>query len=226
MKNKNEFLNITKAGFEPVAKDEIFVQVHNTHNYWVSNYGRVVNNLKGKDNFYMYKTGNVHLTLTNHYVGGERVPKDTYIKDLVVEHFLFKQKGKDSIYFVDGNKENNYYKNLVCLDSKEAYAVRTGIVSIDKYLDRQEYIDYLYKGNQKAKIAYNMMYKRTHDEETKKYYPEYADIPKFAYHQFAGAHLVQEMFGIKDPDIIEAIELKKPLLAERGLGWTVVSILC
>ena len=43
-------------------------------------------------------------------------------------------------------------------------------------------------------------------EMTKKYYPEFADIPKFAYHQFAGAHLVQEMFGIKDPDIIEAIE--------------------
>ena len=43
-------------------------------------------------------------------------------------------------------------------------------------------------------------------ELTKKYYPEYADIPKFAYHQFAGAHLVQEMFGIKDKDIIEAIE--------------------
>ena len=43
-------------------------------------------------------------------------------------------------------------------------------------------------------------------EITKKYYPEYVDIPKFAYHQFAGAHLVQEMFGIKDPDIIEAIE--------------------
>ena len=43
-------------------------------------------------------------------------------------------------------------------------------------------------------------------ELTKKYYSEYADIPKFAYHQFAGAHLVQEMFGIKDQDIIEAIE--------------------
>ena len=51
---KHEFLNISKAGFEPIAKDEIFVQVHNTHNYWVSNHGRVVNNLKGKDKFYMY----------------------------------------------------------------------------------------------------------------------------------------------------------------------------
>ena len=67
------------------------------------------------------------------------------------------------MYFVDGNKENNYYKNLVYLDSKEVYAVKTGIVSIDEYLDRQEYIDYMYKGDQKARIAYNMMYKRTHD---------------------------------------------------------------
>ena len=57
----------------------------------------------------MYKTGNVHLTLTSYYIGGERVPKDTYIKDLVAEHFLVKPKGKDHIYFVDGNKENNYY---------------------------------------------------------------------------------------------------------------------
>ena len=87
--NKHEFLDIRKAGFEPVAKDEIFVQVHNTHNYWVSNYGRVVNNLKGKDNFYMYKTGNVHLTLTSYYIGGERIPKDTYIKpELFTEQCL------------------------------------------------------------------------------------------------------------------------------------------
>ena len=176
---KYEFLNISKAGFEPIAKDEIFVQVHNTHNYWVSNHGRVVNNLKGKDKFYMYKTGNVHLTLTSYYINGERIPKDTYIKDLVAEHFLFKQKGKDSIYFVDGNKENNYYKNLVYLDAKELYAVKAGIVNIDTYLDRQEYIDYVYKGNQKARIAYNTMYKRTHDAETKKYYPEYADATMY-----------------------------------------------
>lgn len=176
---KNEFLNITKAGFEPVAKDEIFVQIHNTYNYWVSNYGRVVNNLRGKDKYYMYKTGNVHLTLTSYYVGGERIPKDTYIKDLVAEHFLFKQRGKDSIYFIDGNKENNYYKNLVYIDSKELYAVKNGIVSIDEYVSRQEYIDYQYKGNQKARTAYNMMYKRTHDEETKKYYPQYADATMY-----------------------------------------------
>lgn len=62
---------------------------------------------------------NVHLTLTSYYVNGERIPKDTYIKDLVAEHFMFKQKGKDKVYFVDGNKENNYYENLILIDSKE-----------------------------------------------------------------------------------------------------------
>lgn len=176
---KNEFLNLKKAKIEPIAPDEIFVQVNNTHNYWVSNYGRVVNNLNGKDNFYMYKTGNVHLTLTSYYIDGERVPKDIYIKNLVAEHFLFKQIGKDSIYFVDGNKENNYYKNLVMLDSKELYAVKRGIVSIEEFVARQEYMEYFYKGNLRAREGYNTMYKRTHDKEFKKQFPQYADATMY-----------------------------------------------
>ena len=139
---KNEFLDLKKVKIKPIASDEIFVQVHNTYNYWISNYGRPVNNIKGMDNIYMYKTGNVHLTLTSYYVNGERIPKDTYIKDLVAEHFLFKQKGKDRILFVDGDKNNNYYKNLVYVDDKEAYAVKMGIKSIDEFVARQEYIDY------------------------------------------------------------------------------------
>ena len=176
---KNEFLNLKKAKIEPIAPDEIFVQVNNTHNYWVSNCGRVVNNLNGKDNFYMYKTGNVHLTLTSYYIDGERVPKDTYIKNLVAEHFLFNQTGKENIYFVDGNKENNYYKNLVMLDSKELYAVKRGIVSIEEFVARQEYMEYIYKGNLRAREAYNTMYKRTHDAEFKKQYPQYADATMY-----------------------------------------------
>ena len=176
---KNEFLNLKKAKIEPIAPDEIFVQVNNTHNYWVSNCGRVVNNLNGKDNFYMYKTGNVHLTLTSYYIDGERVPKDTYIKNLVAEHFLFKQTGKDNIYFVDGNKENNYYKNLVMLDSKELYAVKRGIVSIEEFVARQEYMEYFYKGNLRAREAYNTMYKRTHDKEFKKQFPQYANATMY-----------------------------------------------
>lgn len=42
-------------------------------------------------------------------------------------------------------------------------------------------------------------------ELTKRVYPEYADSPKFAYHQFAGAVIAQEKFEISDPEILSAI---------------------
>lgn len=179
MNKKNEILDTKKANIELVSPDEIFVQVHNTYNYWVSNYGRVVNNLKGKDNFYMYKTGNVHLTLTNHYINDERVQLDTNIKDLVAEHFLFMINGKDRVYQIDGDKDNNYYKNLVYIDAQEHYALRIGTECISTFEHRQEYIDYIYKGHEKSRIAYNMIYKRTHDKETKEYYPHYTEATMY-----------------------------------------------
>ena len=43
-------------------------------------------------------------------------------------------------------------------------------------------------------------------EIVKKHFPEYVDMPKFAYHQFAGAYLTQTKFGVDDPKIIKAIE--------------------
>ena len=43
-------------------------------------------------------------------------------------------------------------------------------------------------------------------ELTKKNFPEYADVPKFAYHQFAGAVLAKEMFGLQDEDVLDAIK--------------------
>lgn len=179
LNTKNEILDTKKAKVDLIAADEIFVQVHNTYNYWVSNYGRVVNNLKGADNFYMYKTGDTHLTLTNHYVNDERVPLDITIKNLVAKHFLFKIKGKDIVYQVDGDKDNNYYKNLVYVDSGELYALRIGTECISTFEHRQEYIDYIYKGHEKSKIAYRMIFKRTHEKETKEHYPHYADATMY-----------------------------------------------
>ena len=41
---------------------------------------------------------------------------------------------------------------------------------------------------------------------TEEAYPEYADCPKFAFHQFAGAALAHRMFKIDDAEILEAIE--------------------
>lgn len=44
---------------------EVFVRVDGTDNYWISNYGRCVNNLnhKDKNTFYRHKEGNCHYTI-------------------------------------------------------------------------------------------------------------------------------------------------------------------
>ena len=51
-------LDLAKAEITPLSKEEVFVQVKDSFNYWISNYGRMVNNLRKY--FYMHKTGNVH----------------------------------------------------------------------------------------------------------------------------------------------------------------------
>ncbi len=40
----------------------------------------------------------------------------------------------------------------------------------------------------------------------KKLYPEYLDIPNFAYHQFIGEYLAKAKLGIEDPEILDAIK--------------------
>ena len=44
---------------------EVFVRVDSTENYWISNYGRTVNNLnhKDKNTFYIHKEGKCHITV-------------------------------------------------------------------------------------------------------------------------------------------------------------------
>ena len=44
---------------------EVFVRVPDTESYWISNYGRMINNAQHKDKtkFYEHKRGNVHYTI-------------------------------------------------------------------------------------------------------------------------------------------------------------------
>ena len=55
-------LDVKQSGIELMANDEVFVLVNDTNNYWISNHGRVTNNLRG--HFHMHKTGCVHFTLS------------------------------------------------------------------------------------------------------------------------------------------------------------------
>ena len=74
-------LDIKKSGIELISNDEVFVLVNGTNNYWISNHGRLVNNLRS--NFHMHKTGYAHYTLS-----GIVKKIETYTDKLVAEHFL------------------------------------------------------------------------------------------------------------------------------------------
>lgn len=166
-------LDIKKAGIEPIGDDEIFVQVHNTINYWISNHGRLVNNLRKK--YYLHKAGDVHWTIQGYYLADVKCPRDTYPCDLVVEHFLEKVKGKNRIWFIDGNKANNYYKNLIYVNDQEYYALNTGKITVKELGRSQEYISYIKVHENRAMQIYKGIYKRCYDPEFKRQYPHYEE---------------------------------------------------
>ncbi|MBD5497482.1 MAG: hypothetical protein HDR11_06920 [Lachnospiraceae bacterium] len=83
---------------------EVFVRVDGTENYWISNYGRCVNNLnrKDKNTFYEHKQGKCHYTVfeierypvknkkgkSTGEIAESRYKRETTPEDLVVAHFL------------------------------------------------------------------------------------------------------------------------------------------
>lgn len=74
LNEQGELVEIPKCECRPVQYPikyklknafEVFVRVDGTDNYWISNYGRCVNNLnhKDKNTFYRHKEGNCHYTI-------------------------------------------------------------------------------------------------------------------------------------------------------------------
>ena len=49
------------------------------------------------------------------------------------------------------------------------------------------------------------MPKEEQERQMLAYFPEYRDFPAWTFHQFLGAHIAEEMFGIKDKEVLEAI---------------------
>lgn len=87
-------LDIKASGIELIADDEVFVLVNGTNNYWISNHGRMTNNLHGK--FYMHKTGYAHFTLS-----GIEKKIETFTDKLAAEHFLENPNGYKKIWHID-----------------------------------------------------------------------------------------------------------------------------
>ncbi len=139
-------LDIRKSGIELIADDEVFVLVNGTNNCWISNHGRLVNNLHGE--FYMHKTGYAHYTLS-----GIDIKIETYTDKLVGEHFLEKSGKCNRIWHIDRNKDNCFYRNLIWVSGEEYIDLQRGILTVEEIGRQQEYRLYI---SLKSNIAYSI----------------------------------------------------------------------
>ena len=155
---------------------EVFVRVEGTDNYWISNYGRCVNNLNHKDrnSFYKHKEGKCHYMVyeIEHYpkknkkgkFTGEieinRYKRETTPEDLVVDSFLVKYKGRFKVWHKDGDESNNWYKNLLTVTPEDYKDLKAGRVTWQELNLEQEYIEYENKASYHAHTVYSGILKR------------------------------------------------------------------
>lgn len=143
---------------------EVFVRVDGTENYWISNYGRCVNNYlskklsKNKTNdykFYEHKQGKCHYTIFEIEKDGSTWKRDTTPEDLVVDAFLVKYKGRFKVWHKDGDESNNWYKNLLTVTPDDYKKLKDGKVTWQELNLIQEYIEYENKAGYHAYTVYN-----------------------------------------------------------------------
>ncbi len=137
---------------------EVFIRVDGTENYWISNYGRCVNNLnrKDKNTFYAHKEGKCHYTVYEiDKVDGSRYKRETTPEELVAETFLVSYYGRRKIWHKDGDDTNNWYKNLLYVSVNDYKDLKTGKVTWQELNLEQEYIEYENKASHQAFKVYN-----------------------------------------------------------------------
>ena len=158
-KDFKEYIDITdkrvldtkQAKIELIEKDEVFVIVERVSSYWISNYGRLVNNLHG--DFRLHKMGNAHHTIEG---------RETYTDKLVAERFLEYPQvdGKLYLWHIDRDKDNCYYKNLIWVNYKEKQQLENGNMTIDDLDRKQEYITYMTLKSNRAHRIWSGIYNR------------------------------------------------------------------
>lgn len=133
---------------------EVFVRVDGTENYWISNYGRCVNNYRRKG-FYKHKEGKCHYTIFDIEKDGSTWKRETTPEDLVVDAFLVKYKGRFKVWHKDGDESNNWYKNLLTVSPQDYKDLKAGKVTWQELNLEQEYIEYENKASHQAYRVYN-----------------------------------------------------------------------
>lgn len=150
---------------------EVFVRVDGTENYWISNYGRCVNNLnhKDKNTFYEHKQGNCHYTIfeIERYpvknkrgkltgeIAVNRYKRETTPKDLVANTFLVRYNGRNKVWHKDDNESNNWYKNLITVTPNDYKNLKLGKITWQELNLEQEYIEYENKASLYAYRVYD-----------------------------------------------------------------------
>lgn len=138
---------------------EVFVQVEGTENYWISNYGRCVNNLdtekfneheQSADAFKIIKIG----------VDGKQYIQNTTLEDLVADTFLVQYRYRCNIWHKDGDVCNNWYKNLLFVTPEDYEKLKKGEVTWQRLGLKQDYIEYKNKASSYAYKKYYMIKKR------------------------------------------------------------------
>ena len=86
---------------------EIFLPIEGYDNYLISSYGRVLNKNTMRELRQFNKRDRKCVTL---YYNG--IPSHYYVHRLVAEAFVPKPCYGISVIHIDGDKSNNYYKNL------------------------------------------------------------------------------------------------------------------
>lgn len=152
---------------------EVFVRVDGTENYWISNYGRCVNNYLSvknskKDNpngykFYEHKQGKCHYTIFEIEKDGSTWKRETSPEDLVVDTFLVKYKGRFKVWHKDGDESNNWYKNLLTVTPQDYKDLKAGKVTWQELNLEQEYIEYENKASSHAYKVYDGILARCKD---------------------------------------------------------------
>lgn len=142
---------------------EVFVRVDGTENYWISNYGRCVNNHRNSARFYAHKEGNCHYTVFEIDLDGSAWKRETSPEELVTESFLKKYEGRSKIWHKDGDESNNWYKNLLTVTLKDYKDLKAGKITWQELNLEQEYIEYENKASSHALMVYDGIKKRCGD---------------------------------------------------------------
>lgn len=166
---------------------EVFVRVDGTENYWISNYGRCVNNYKSKiknpecNKFYEHKQGKCHYTIyeiirrqikdkRGRLTGEIKIDtwkRETSPEDLVVDTFLVKYRGRYKVWHKDGDESNNWYKNLLTVSKQDYDNLKDGKITWQELNLEQEYIEYENKATAQAYKVYDGILARCGDTKDK-----------------------------------------------------------